>query len=184
VKRTGAKKKAGQKPEKKPAGEREKVPSAIDQLLAKQDMTNAGIPVEVCAKTRVIRAKTAGYEELIVIEVAKIMASAHGLNFKDLAQGNFTWTELSEILVKISQQASGSLIRILQLIFQTTKKPPGVDPDVEWDLSEEDVRWGVDPMQRVLILDAFFRVQWGWVSRVKNWLGQVTEAKIGTPETS
>jgi len=145
-------------------------------------MVNVGIPIEVCGVKRHIRAKSGGYEELILMEASKILASAEGLNFGDLVGGQFTWTELATLIEKIGRQCSGSTIRIVQLIFQTTEKPPEMDPNVEWDLSEEDVRWGIDAPQRAQILEVFFQLQWSWVKRLKNLVGQVMGTKTETPE--
>ena len=167
----------------------ENTKAAIRQMIAqresRRDMINTGIELEVCGEKRRIRAVSGGYEELIVGEVAKIAMAFEGLDFQAMAFGKFTWPELAGLIQKITGQASGSVIRILQLIFQyqPKKAPPDIDPSQTWVLSEDDIRWGIDARERALILEVFFRVQWGWVSRLKNWVGQVTEAGTGTPES-
>jgi hypothetical protein len=155
-----------------------------DEAAALSDMTNLGIEVQAVGKTWRIRARSLGYMELILGEMATILESTkdanRGLKLSELA--GLSMDEVGILIRQVSVATTHSLSRIVQMIVQKSDIPPGFDggPD-EWDLSLEDIKWRMSGDEIGQILGAFLRVQYGWLAQVKNWVSRVRQQGLMGP---
>jgi len=155
-----------------------RVSRVADQEGAFKDMTNSGVPVKLSTGQEVrIRAKSMGYMELIVFEIAGIVESAGQIGKVSDQIPNMSIEDLGPIVRRLTVGTTAGMIRITQLILQDTPRPPTMDADIEWSMSEDDIKWVLTGDDIASILTVFLKVQWGWAERVKNFMSQAVEKK-------